>query len=73
MNKKSHTGLCPVNNDDVRAHQFEFGRGIFLPIGIDVMLRCHIEDISCHIARNEFIYHEWISSNDIEHRNNAAC
>ncbi|GFU20849.1 uncharacterized protein TNCV_5059711 [Trichonephila clavipes] len=58
------TGLCLVNSDDVEAHQGEFWRGTLLPIGLDVLGRCHAEDISCHSARTEAVYDEWILSND---------
>ncbi|GFX88437.1 DUF4817 domain-containing protein [Trichonephila clavipes] len=40
-------------------------RGTRLPVGIDVLVRCHAEDTSRHSARTEAVYDEWIPSNDV--------
>ncbi|GFX69052.1 hypothetical protein TNCV_4945521 [Trichonephila clavipes] len=62
---KSHAGLSLVNRGSMEARECEFSRGTLLLIGIDVLVRCHAEDTSCHSARTEAAYEEWIPSNDI--------
>ncbi|GFS80828.1 uncharacterized protein TNCV_1334561 [Trichonephila clavipes] len=52
----------PVDPED---HKCEFWRGDLLPIGIDVLERCHAEDTSRNFAGSETIYDEWIPSNDV--------
>ncbi|GFX20340.1 hypothetical protein TNCV_3486981 [Trichonephila clavipes] len=41
---------------DVEARQCEFWLGTLLPIGINVLERCHAEGTSRHSARTEAVY-----------------
>ncbi|GFY02875.1 hypothetical protein TNCV_3507551 [Trichonephila clavipes] len=43
---------------DMEVRQLEFCRGTLLPIGIDVLVRCHAEEASRHSARTEAVYDE---------------
>ncbi|GFV23592.1 hypothetical protein TNCV_1717131 [Trichonephila clavipes] len=54
---KRHTELM---GGGVEARQCEFWRGTLLPIGIEVLVRCHADDTSRHSPRTEAIYDEWI-------------
>ncbi|GFX28262.1 uncharacterized protein TNCV_2772611 [Trichonephila clavipes] len=42
-----------------------FGEELLLSLGVDVLVRCHAEDIIHHSAKTEAVYDEWVPSNDV--------
>ncbi|GFV19777.1 hypothetical protein TNCV_480031 [Trichonephila clavipes] len=55
---KSHTGLSLVDKVYMEARQCVFCQETLLPIGIDVLVRCHKSDISRRFVRTEAVYDE---------------
>ncbi|GFY24776.1 hypothetical protein TNCV_2689671 [Trichonephila clavipes] len=65
--------LSLLNRGIVEARWCEFWRGIILPIGIDELVRCHVEDTSRHSGRTETVYDKWIPSNDVFEKCEASA